>query len=358
MPIVKDGGGNVVFTPPDRQDLFELTGVAHNGNFAVCDKKDLLKQIQLDPGPSATNSTVILQTGAGTTGTVILTLPTSSGAIGGGITALTGDVSASGTGSVTATVNSVGGFTPSVSPATANTVIVRDANGYLEDSQPSFSMNVVEDFVGYQPGNNNGLFNGSSSGTGSSYTPAGGGALIDSAHPGIAPMSTGTDTGGETQIFTGTGFVFGGGTTILEWVMYWPALSTGGDAYTTVMGFNNAFNYLTSISNNGLALIYTHSSNSGKFVMWASNNNTSTQSNSTVAPIPNAWNKYKIVVNAAASLATFYQNGVSMGTISTNIPITTNSLPINFTFVKSAGTNARAFNIDYVWLNQTFTTPR
>jgi hypothetical protein len=81
MPISKDGSGTIVYTAPERKDLFELTGVAQSNQFAVCDKVDVLKQIALDPSSQTTNTTVTIKSGSGNVANVVLTLPTTSGTL-------------------------------------------------------------------------------------------------------------------------------------------------------------------------------------------------------------------------------------------------------------------------------------
>jgi hypothetical protein len=81
MPISKDGNGTIVYTAPERKDLFELTGVAQSNQFAVCDKVDVLKQIALDPSSQTTNTTVTIKSGSGNVANVVLTLPTTSGTL-------------------------------------------------------------------------------------------------------------------------------------------------------------------------------------------------------------------------------------------------------------------------------------
>lgn len=79
MPIKQDPvTKEIIFTPPNRGDLFALTGVANNGNFAICDRSDYIKQIKFDPASQTTNTTVTITSGASITD-VVLTLPTSSG---------------------------------------------------------------------------------------------------------------------------------------------------------------------------------------------------------------------------------------------------------------------------------------
>jgi hypothetical protein len=60
------------------------------------------------------------------------------------------------------------------------------------------------------------------------------------------------------------------------------------------------------------------------------------------------WNTFKIVVNSAATSVTFYINGVSVGTHTTNIPAGTSQLVSpTYQLVKSAGTTTRETYIDW-----------
>lgn len=84
MAITKVGGV-IVETPITNDDRFGRTGVMDDVSFAVCNIIDVTKQIKLDPGPQSSGGNVIFRAGV-SSGTVVLTLPTSSGtlATGGG----------------------------------------------------------------------------------------------------------------------------------------------------------------------------------------------------------------------------------------------------------------------------------
>lgn len=184
-------------TAPDRKDIFDQTGVAHNGQFAICDKHDVVKQLKFDTSLQTTNTTTTLQAGSiasdvtitlpstggtlaltngatsnsfttiqpdhGTspvavTSTDTLTLTSSDGSVNitgnsttdtidfkfvdlSAITALTGDVTASGPGSVAAAVATVGGSSATnvhnaellanaaTSANTASAIVKRDGSG-------------------------------------------------------------------------------------------------------------------------------------------------------------------------------------------------------------------------------------
>lgn len=271
---------------------------------------------------------------------------------GGGITQLTGDVTAGpGSGSQAATVVSVGGQTAA---AIAAATVAASASTFC---------GFTEDFLGYESAQNNDLFMGTQSGSGANTTPAGGSPLVDNAHPGIAQMSTGTTSGGGATIYTGLNFTGGGGPMNLEWLCYWPTLSGSGDTYDVIMGFCASFS-INSPGFYGVYATYTDSVNSGNFVFNADGPSSASSSvNTSVAPIPGTWNKFNITINAAASQAVLYLNGTAIGTLTVTsqqfIPNTTSSaMNAYFSISKTAGTNSRALNIDYVQFKQTFTTPR
>lgn len=85
MPISKNGNGVITYT--QRSEKYDSgipggTGVHPDDSFAVADKDDQLKQLQFDPTPQGTNSTVVLTSGAtADNSTVVITLPAVSGTL-------------------------------------------------------------------------------------------------------------------------------------------------------------------------------------------------------------------------------------------------------------------------------------
>lgn len=74
MPITKDGNGVIQYTAPEAERLFQETGVAHDSDFAIADKDNILKQVKwniipLDGNPGV--QTVNIQVGANATTTVV-----------------------------------------------------------------------------------------------------------------------------------------------------------------------------------------------------------------------------------------------------------------------------------------------
>lgn len=99
MPIT-NADGVIVVTPakslntPDGQS----SGVSRAVDFAVADTSDVTKQLQVDMSEAEPGATIVLKAPEGATGTIELTLPDESGAIGG-----SGDV----VGPASATANAI-----------------------------------------------------------------------------------------------------------------------------------------------------------------------------------------------------------------------------------------------------------
>lgn len=127
------------------KEQFENTGSIAASDFAVVADYDNSKKITFDPTAQAANSNVVFTTGA-SSGTVVITLPTTSGTLsttsGSGLNQLTGDVTAGpGTGSQAATVALVAGSTAAnvhsaellanaaTNANTASTIVKRDGSG-------------------------------------------------------------------------------------------------------------------------------------------------------------------------------------------------------------------------------------
>lgn len=150
--------------------------------------------------------------------------------------------------------------------------------------------------------------------------------------------------------------VLGGGETVFETMVYLSALSDATNTYTFYAGFNNNANQ--TLGTVYLTFSYTHSANSGQWQGLSLTGGTSTTMNSTSAVAAATWYRLTIVVNAAGTLATFYVNGVSIGTISTNLPTSaaSNYMQAMWTaWVRSAGTTSTYLVYDYIAFSQVVT---
>jgi hypothetical protein len=89
-------------------------------------------------------------------------------------------------------------------------------------------------------------------------------------------------------------------------------------------------------------------------------NSVRTLTTSTVAVTASAWNKLRIEINAAGTSITFYVNGVSIATHTTNIPLASNSryVLMKTGLAKTIGTTTRGFYCDYIGYENILTTAR
>jgi hypothetical protein len=86
---------------------------------------------------------------------------------------------------------------------------------------------------------------------------------------------------------------------------------------------------------------------------------TRTSNTLSTGPTVNTWQKFRIDINAACTSIAFYIDGTLVQTHTTNLPDTTsNNCGIMFDILKSLGTTARIFQVDYVKMGQQFTTSR
>jgi hypothetical protein len=150
-------------------------------------------------------------------------------------------------------------------------------------------------------------------------------------------------------------FILGGGSIDLYFVIKLPTLSDGTNTYEISVGFGDSQNFSNTSYDNGVFFNYSSTINSGNWQGSTSSATTKSVLNTSTA-VTTSWTTLRINVNAAATLCTFYVNGVSLGTINSNIPTTTVS-PM-FNIAKSASTGERFLNIDLVYITQALTAAR
>lgn len=96
-----------------------------------------------------------------------------------------------------------------------------------------------------------------------------------------------------------------------------PQLSNGTDTYTARFGFIDS---VSAEPTDGVFFRYTHGTNSGNWVLVARSNNTETVNNTSSAVASATWYRLTIIVNPAGTVAEFFVNGTSLGTVTSNIP--------------------------------------
>ncbi len=142
----------------------------------------------------------------------------------------------------------------------------------------------------------------------------------------------------------------GGGATIYESTIQIPTLSTSGERFTVIVGFDGTDIVQFRVVDN---------LNSAKWQCLTSSGGVTTTTNTTVAPVAGTWTKMKVSVNAAATSIDFIIDGVTVATHTTNIPTGTSHQLATINYItKAVGTTERTLLVDYIYFNQVFTTPR
>lgn len=185
-----------------------------------------------------------------------------------------------------------------------------------------------------------------------------------SAHPGVLSNNTQTGIGNAANIFlsglnatsnVGTSFLLGGGTIVLNWVINTAILSTLTSRYTLRFGFGDT-NSASLDQANGVYFEYSDNINSGQWnIKTAASSVRTTTATATAANT--SYHNFQISINAAGTSAQFFIDGVSQGTIATNLPVLGITPFFNMQWV--VGTvAANSFLADLWYLNETLTTPR
>ena len=180
----------------------------------------------------------------------------------------------------------------------------------------------------------------------------------EAGRPGIIGVETGTTTSGYAHMVfrPASQFLFGGGRIVTEWSVKLPALSDASNTYTVYVGFEDSSAGSGPVD--GAHFEYTHGVNSGAWQVKTTSNSTATTT-STASTVDTSWHRYAVEINAAASSVTFYIDGTSVATHTTNIPTGAGrETSFGFLIVKSAGTTTRYINVDYMSLYQKLTTSR
>lgn len=194
----------------------------------------------------------------------------------------------------------------------------------------------------------------------------------DANKQGFANVNTTTATAGYGNIYIGHNvtllidFILGGGVTIYETLIWLPNLSTSGERYSCLIGFSSGVLNQNN-SHNNIAFLYDEGNiafagSGGASANWravTTDSATRTFSDTGVAVNAGAFIKLKIVVNANASSVDFYIDNTLVATHTTNIPSgNTKRLNVRNYIQKSVGYTQRFLILDYVKLQQTFTTAR
>jgi len=189
-------------------------------------------------------------------------------------------------------------------------------------------------------------------GSGASFASGTTGATADRSN--IYVASTGTTATGAAALLTANSSVwFGGGTWVFHELVYIPTLSDGTQTFAARWGFLDVGNAAPVDG-----VYFQHDSTTGNWRICASDNSVRTETTSSSAISAGTWYRLTIVVNAAASSAEFFVDGVSIGTVTTNIPAASGRVTgVGMSLIKSAGTTARTFAVSGIGYKHVRSTP-
>lgn len=177
-----------------------------------------------------------------------------------------------------------------------------------------------------------------------------------SSHPGVVQLSTSTTVNAEDSFRKVTSFVLAGGFIRFVTIINIPTLATVSEDYTMTIGLGDAIgSFLTPPGNNAVYFQYNRSS-STNWIMGTKSGGSFTSSSGSLPAVTTGWHTLAFDINAAASTVTFYVDGITIGTSSTNIP--SSSMSLGYYIKKTAGSSDCVFNVDYCKYYQKLTTSR
>jgi hypothetical protein len=201
------------------------------------------------------------------------------------------------------------------------------------------------------PGNNSTYFVGFVTGTGTAVQPAD--AVAN--HAGIISIECGTTSTGAAILMSQLNnvnsvvgpFILGNGTIRWGWLVFTPAaLSDASQDYRLSVGL--AFLGSSADASDGVYFRYNDGVNSGKWQAVAALASAETTLDTGVTVAVDTWYWLECVVNPAGSSAEFFVDGVSAGSIASNLP--TRTLGMTMGIRKTLGTTERFFRADIAYL--------
>lgn len=171
-------------------------------------------------------------------------------------------------------------------------------------------------------------------------------------HPGVWTQSSISISSKNGYLFLGPVMNLGGGAVTINWIFNIVNLSNATNTYTLYIGLADG----PTLQLDGVYFSYTDGTNSGDWQLIGIASSSATTVNTTTA-VTTGWHNAKIVINAAGTSAQFFMDGVSLGTVSSNI--STAAIGPIISCARSAGTIATgSLLVDAFYMTQTLTTPR
>lgn len=197
------------------------------------------------------------------------------------------------------------------------------------------------------------------SGTGAAVSMVDG----EANRPGVAQLQTGSTATGRAILMSGvSAILLGGARWIMERSVQFSGLSTSVQRFAAVVGFMDN----TALAQaDGVYFLYdeggahTGATASANWQVVVSSNNARTIVDTGVAVAATTWTTLRIDINAAATAALMYIDGVLVHTFTTGIPSASGRhTGFGLGIHKSVGTTARGISTDYVHVQGAFTTAR
>lgn len=170
----------------------------------------------------------------------------------------------------------------------------------------------------------------------------------EASNPGVLRCQTGTATNGSVVLQTPTTLLFGTKAFTFKATVRIPELANTTDNFGIRIGFGDRLP-TTPFSISDAVFFVTDVNN--LWIAQTRNNAVTTSTTSAVGLAANAFTDLEIRVNASGTEAVFLVNGTVVATLTTNIPTGVGrDTGIMLQLFKSAGTNSRSLDIDFMSL--------
>lgn len=174
-------------------------------------------------------------------------------------------------------------------------------------------------------------------------------AVHDDVACGVVQLQTGTTATGWVAMGLGNSiFIPSGSSLYCEAYVRIPTLRTATQEFKAYFGFGDSVGTNVDMVDGAY---FTHDSTSTNWVMNTANNSVRTATATSTAVVANQWYRLGIQIASGGGSAQFFIDGVSVGTVATNVP-TTRATGGIYKIVKTVGTTSRTMDCDY-WYSLT-----
>lgn len=339
------GTGSITVAGTANTETVQLTGLTNHA-------------LQVGAGTAT-----LTQLGAGTTGQVLQTNTTADPTW----STATYPSTATGTGTILRANGTNWVASTATYPDTAGTsgnILTSNGTNWVSSApsspfSPNSTVQIFDDFIGENISTSTLYCIGQQVWAQSSTNPWIGYPTASNAHPGVIG-NTALAVGAYTALLLSSDsinhptMILGGGAITLNWVVNINTLSNGTNRYTFSLGMGDTINLADQV--NGIYLQYSDNINSGNWNIVTANASTRTTTTTSTA-VTTGWHNISVTVNAAGTSIGYLVDGVSLGTITTNIP--TAAIAPYLNAVRVAGTvAANSLWVDLFYMTQTLTVAR